>query len=104
LDIRRKLLNDGKASIESVCGALERFTKAGAAICETPIEKVKHYEFVISIANSLTTSIGDISADRLADSASIELLKYLRLDSEIELHIARKAARDGGKPKLFHLP
>jgi hypothetical protein len=98
---RTALFNGGRESLSDTCDAIRRFSTAGMEMAETQADRLKICEQALESAKAIEDAVKRKFESDLEPVQAMKLATYTRLDMEIKLHLARKAA---GAEKLENRP
>ena len=86
------LYRGGKSAIDYACDSIGRLANAGIEAAETPEDRVKRCEAALKMAREVEESVTDKFKNEVEPVQAVARASYTRLDIEIKLHRARKAA------------
>jgi hypothetical protein len=83
----------GRVTLEAIVGNIDRFTKAGVELYDSPMERVEHLERVLTAAKNVQEVVREKFRHEVEPVQAMKRADYLRYDVEIQLHRAREAAK-----------
>jgi hypothetical protein len=92
MEARTALYNAGRVSLTDTCDAIRRFSTAGVEAAKTSAYRVKVCERAFEGAKAIEESVKGKYGNGVEPIHAMKLATYVRLDMEIKLHEARKAA------------
>ena len=93
LRARAMLYGGGRTSLEDLAACVERFTKAGAELAESPVEKVKELELAHNAAQWIEAIVSEKFEHGVESVQAMKHVKVVRYDLEIQLYRARELVK-----------